>query len=435
MKRPVAIFAPAGRDLAVVLEILRADEINCRPVDASSLVSGIAASAYSAVLLTEEALAMISPDGIRTALDAQPPWSDLPFVVLTSKGHARNERASMLTVLGNVVEVRRPVHPTALIALVRNALRGRKRQVEASIYLREREQAEIKLQEFAEGLERQITYRTRALTAANLRLAAQNKERVESQERLSQMQAELIHVSRVSAMGTMASTLAHELNQPLTAVSNYLRGSIRLLAVGDAQPEPAIIEGLESAAESAMRAGEIVRRLRDLVSRGTVSRKPEDLFTLVCEAVAVGLVDAVAIGMRYTNLISPEIGQVLVDRIQIQQVLINLLRNAVQAMGQEGDGRIVLSARIVGADMAEISVADTGPGLTPDTLARLFTPFQTTKEDGMGVGLSICRTIVEANGGIITGENGAGGGAVFRFTLPLALERTDEATAFRRDAP
>lgn len=419
MKRPVAVFAPAGRDVAVVLEILRAGEINSRPVEPVALIAGIATSAFSAVLLTEEALTMIAPDAMRVALDRQPLWSDLPFVLLTSKGPARHQFASMVKLLGNVVQVDRPIRPAALIDLVRNALRARKRQVEASKYLEERETAESKLQEFADGLERLVAYRTRALTAANLQLAAQNKERVEAQERLSQMQSELIHVSRVSAMGTMASTLAHELNQPLTAVTNYLRGSIRLLSGGRTQPDSAVVEGLESATASALRAGEIVRRLRDLVARGVVTRKAEDLSALINEAIEVGLVDAVAQGTTYITQIDPKLGSVIVDRIQIQQVLINLLRNAVEALSTAPTRDIVIVACVAGEGMAEVSVSDSGPGLPPDILATLFSSFRTTKEDGMGVGLSICRTIVEANGGTITGENRAEGGAVFRFTLVL----------------
>lgn len=437
MIEPVAICAPAGRDGAIVLEILRSGNVACQLADPVALIDGIASSTYAASLLTEEAVMLLSPEAMRVALAGQPPWSDLPFVVLTSKRSQSPGLAAMLKLMGNVVQVVRPVHPAALTDLVRNALRARQRQLEARRYLEEREIAETRLRNFSEDLERKVADRTHALTSTSQRLEIQSRENTKARDRLNQLQAELIHVSRVSAMGTMASTLAHELNQPLTAVTNYLRGSIRLLHTGTASIDLVVVDGLESAVASAHRAGEIVRRLRDLVSRGVVNRRPEQLSNLIDEAIAIGLVDGVALGTSYTLSLDPGVSSVVVDRVQIQQVLINLLRNAVEAMRTADTREIVIAARCLCEGVVEVSVADTGPGLSPELLETLFSSFRTTKDEGMGVGLSICRTIVEANGGTISGENRPEGGAEFRFTLPAGThvkQNPDRAADISRSA-
>ncbi len=244
-------------------------------------------------------------------------------------------------------------------------------------------------------------------------------DRRHAEAQLQRMQAELIHVSRVSAMGTMASTLAHELNQPLTAVTSYVGGSRRLLQ--DIQ-DPTIVkvrEALESAEAGAVRAGRIVRGLRELVARGNVSVQAEELSRLVRDASILAFVDAHLLGLSHRTELDPDAHWVDADRIQIQQVLINLIRNAVQAMADQPVREVVISARPV-RRMVEISVADTGVGLSAEVLEALFSPFRSTKAEGMGIGLSISRTIVEAHGGKIWAENRPGGGAVFRFTLPRA---------------
>lgn len=385
------------------------------------MIAGVFRSDYAAVLLTEEAIGRIPQDKMQAALASQPLWSDLPFVVLRPKGPPGPQLTAVLRQLGNVIQAERPVHPRALIAVIRNVLRARSRQIDARTYLKERQTAEHKLQALADGLEGLVADRTRALTATSQLLSVEIGERIAAQDRMNQMQAELIHVSRVSAMGTMASTLAHELNQPLTAALNYLRGSLRMLSSTAGPIEPPVLAGLESAASSAQRAGEIVRRLREFVARGVVDRRPEDLPRLIDEAVAVGLVDAVARGIEIEFALDPRASSILVDRVQIQQVLINLLRNAADAMEGRDRRRVSITTQILAAGtMVEVSVTDTGPGIAPDQLATLFSPFTSSKEEGMGIGLSICRTIVEANGGMISGDNLSSGGAVFRFTAPLA---------------
>ena len=245
-------------------------------------------------------------------------------------------------------------------------------------------------------------------------------ERQQTETRLQELQTELVHVSRLTAMGEMASALAHELNQPLSAIANYLSGARRLLDKGDPADLPRLSEALAKAGDQALRAGDVIHRLRDFVGRGETERRVESLSKLVEEASALALVGAKELGVRVTMQFDPSADLVLADRVQIQQVMINLLRNAIEAMRQSE--RVELRVRVEGQGdgFSKVTVADTGPGVSDEVLARLFTPFTTTKKEGMGVGLSICRTIVEAHGGSIWAENNPGGGATFAFTLPLA---------------
>ena len=242
-------------------------------------------------------------------------------------------------------------------------------------------------------------------------------ERKETQQRLQELQAELVHMSRFTAMGEMASTLAHELNQPLTAVANYLKGCRRLLD-GKEDKEVALArDAMAHAADQALRAGQIIRRLREFVARGESERRVESLAKLVEEASALALVGAKETGVRIAFDFDPRAEYVLADRIQIQQVLLNLMRNAVEAMQDSPRRELRVSTRPIASDAVEISVADSGPGLAEEIASHLFQPFVTTKRHGMGVGLSISRTIVEAHGGRLWVEANPGGGAVFRLTL------------------
>ncbi len=244
-------------------------------------------------------------------------------------------------------------------------------------------------------------------------------ERESAEADLKQAQAELIHVSRLSAMGAMASTLAHELNQPLGAVANYVRGLRRLLARDGWDAPPVFAQTLIDIDEGVVRAGEIVRRLRALVERGEVDRKVENVAQLIRESCGIGLVDATLRGVRHRFDFDPATDSIFVDRIQVQQVLVNLLRNAVEAMDQSPTRQIVISTLVQDA-FCEIGVHDTGPGVSGAARDRLFVPFNTSKDSGLGIGLSISRTIVEAHGGQIWYEPGILGGGTFRLTLPTA---------------
>lgn len=241
-----------------------------------------------------------------------------------------------------------------------------------------------------------------------------------SQAELQRMQSELIHVSRLSAMGEMASTLAHELNQPLTAISSYLHGSRTLLGKIQADGVDQIAAALEAAEAGALRAGQIVRRLRELVARRGSTTEAENLAELIADACMLALVDADLLGIRHEVEVHPAARWVLADRIQVQQVLINLIRNAVQAMSEAPTRALTIRSARAGGGMVEVSVADTGTGLARHLRDTLFSPFQSSKPDGLGIGLSISRTIVESHGGKIWAENRPDGGALFRFTLPAA---------------
>jgi two-component system sensor kinase FixL len=255
-------------------------------------------------------------------------------------------------------------------------------------------------------------------------------ERQATQQRLHDLQGELAHMSRFTAMGEMASTLAHELNQPLTAVASYLNGCRRLLD-RTASPDSAMLrEGVERAAEQALRAGQIIRRLREFVSRGETERRVESLPRLIEEASALALVGAKETGVRVSFAFDPSAGQVIADKIQIQQVILNLMRNAIEAMLGSARRELSISTRGLEDGMVEVSIADTGLGITAEVAARLFQPFVTTKPHGMGVGLSVSRTIIEAHGGRLWQCANPGGGTIFYLTLKSAdtEELTDAGT-------
>jgi two-component system sensor kinase FixL len=237
-------------------------------------------------------------------------------------------------------------------------------------------------------------------------------------ERMEALRSDLIHVARVSAMGTMASTLAHELNQPITAIANYTQGVRDLLADPSPDDLPMIRDALDEATKEAIRAGNIVRRLRDFVARGELERTVTDLHELVDQAGKLGLIGARERGVEVTIDLDPAAGAVFVDKIQIQQVLINLMRNAIEAMATSEVRQLAISSRPDGGHLVRVSVGDSGPGIAPDMADALFQAFNSSKSEGMGLGLSICRTIVEANGGHIWTEPSSLGGAAFHFTLP-----------------
>ncbi|RVC01157.1 PAS domain S-box protein, partial [Mesorhizobium sp. M7A.F.Ca.AU.002.06.1.1] len=244
-------------------------------------------------------------------------------------------------------------------------------------------------------------------------------ERHRAEARIQEQQQELLHMARFTALGEMASTLAHEINQPLTAITNYLKGSRRLLEKSRDENAPMLRDAVEKAAEQALRAGDVIRHLRDFVARGESERQVERLPMLIEEAASLALVGAREINLLVSYKLDPVAELVLTDRIQIQQVLLNLMRNAVEAM-QDSPRRELKVTTIARDDgMAEVSVIDTGPGLAPEVSAQLFQPFVTTKKQGMGVGLSICRTIVESHGGHIWAEAMPTGGTAFRFTLRI----------------
>lgn len=398
------ILAPRGRDAQVIMGQLTIGGTPSCIAGPGEIVAAIRAGELGAAIIADEALPLFDLPGLAQALAAQPPWSDCPFLLLTQADSVGWSRGRITTLLGNVTILERPLRSDALISAARSAMRARQRQRRAQAYLREREEAEAQVRELAGTLEARVLVRTRALSEAS--------------SRVQQLQAELIHVSRVSAMGTMASTLAHELNQPLTAIVNYVRGSRRMLA--GVREISHVRDALDEADRSAVRAGEIVRRVRGMVAKGNDDRRIEDLSTLVREACDIAMIDARSAGISYKLELDPRSTDVLVDRIQIQQVLINLLRNSVEALAQTPVRRIVVATSRPSNGLSKVSVRDTGSGISTTVASRLFEPFNTNKSAGMGVGLSISRTIIEAHGGRIWNEGHDCGGTVFSFTVPTA---------------
>jgi two-component system sensor kinase FixL len=243
-------------------------------------------------------------------------------------------------------------------------------------------------------------------------------ERQESDLRIQELQSELVHISRLTALGEMGSALAHELNQPLAAIGNYLNGLRRITQKGGEVDAKVLSDALEKAAEQTLRAGDIIRRLRDFVSRGETERRVESLSKLVVEAGALALIGAKEQSVRVSTTLDPDLDLVLATRVQVQQVLLNLIRNAMESMATTERRELVIRTAAADDNMVCISVSDTGSGIADTVMAQLFQPFVTTKDAGMGVGLSICRTIVESHGGRIWAENRPEGGAMFAFTLP-----------------
>ncbi len=242
-------------------------------------------------------------------------------------------------------------------------------------------------------------------------------ERQENERRLHEVQSELLHVTRVSEMGQMGSTLAHELNQPLTAVNNYL-AALRRMVAGPQFDAKQADEIFARAMAQTGRAGEIIRRLREFLSKGDTERRIESVNHVVEEACALALVGVRSQGMTVLMRLDPAAPAAVIDKIQMQQVILNLVRNAVEAMATAPRRELSILTERRADDTVEIAVADTGPGIAEAIRVKLFQPFVTTKASGMGVGLSICRSIVEAHGGRLWVDTGDSGGAIFRLTIP-----------------
>jgi two-component system, LuxR family, sensor kinase FixL len=242
-------------------------------------------------------------------------------------------------------------------------------------------------------------------------------ERQSSERRIQELQSELLHVSRLTEMGQMASGLAHELNQPLTAAANYLQALRRLIGRGDEASLARADGAAESAVGQVSRAGEIIRRLREFVKKSEPERREANIVTLIEEASGLALIGAREQDVAVRFRTAPQLPAAHVDKIQVQQVLVNLIRNAIEAM-QASERRDITIETTLDGGLICIGIIDTGPGIAPEIMERLFQPFVTTKLEGMGVGLSLCRAIVEAHGGRLWAEPNPDGGTIFRFTVP-----------------
>lgn len=242
-------------------------------------------------------------------------------------------------------------------------------------------------------------------------------QRQHRERRLQELQSELSHVSRLSEMGQMAAALAHELNQPLTAATNYVEAARLLLTDGGAAIERAMTV-IDNVASQISRAAQIILRLREFVKKGEAEQKLEDIAKVIEEASALALIGARERRVNVHLRSAPNLPRVLIDKIQIQQVIVNLVRNAIEAMEASERRELTIASEITGPAQVGVSVVDSGPGIAAEIADRLFQPFVTTKAQGMGVGLSICRSIVEGHGGKLTVEANPAGGTIFRFSLP-----------------
>jgi two-component system sensor histidine kinase DctS len=251
---------------------------------------------------------------------------------------------------------------------------------------------------------------------ARAELEASHQKVVAAQERLQQ-------TARLVTMGEMASSIAHELNQPLAAITNYCMGCVTRLESGTYRPED-LLSAMKKASSQAERAGTIVRRTRDFVKKREPARASVPMASIVDEAVGFAEIDARKAGVEIRVEIPGDLPEVYADKIMIEQVVLNLVKNGIEAMEATGPGRreVTVSARAGEGRAVEVAVADRGHGITPEQTERLFTPFYTTKPQGMGMGLNICRSIVEFHDGRLWTEPNGGGGTVFVFTLPVGTE-------------
>ena len=254
-------------------------------------------------------------------------------------------------------------------------------------------------------------------------------ERENIQRRAGILQQELMHASRLSALGEMASGIAHELNQPLTAVMNYTRAARRRLdgVRPDAAPPDAapIVDLVDKAGGQAERAAEIIRRLRTFIKKDDSERRFESINAVVEEAAALALIGASDRRIELIFALEDALPPVLIDRIQVQQVVLNILRNAIEAFEGPDERKVRVATGAAGRREVQVEIGDNGPGLAPGIADDPFRPFQTTKEDGVGIGLAISRTIIDDHGGRLWAESPPEGGAVFRFSLPVGGEADD----------
>jgi PAS domain S-box-containing protein len=286
-------------------------------------------------------------------------------------------------------------------------------------------QAEAELRSLNKRLERQIISGTDALSDANVDLQRAGELQRRADARLQELQSELFHAGRLSAMGQMAGALAHEVGQSLGAIANYINAARRFLTEGRDHELDLPRMNMDHATEVVLRAGRIIQRLREFVAGGQPERHPENITDLIEDAGFLALVGAAELDIDVARHIAPNLPLALVDRIQIQQVLVNLIQNAIEAMADSERRELILTAARSDGDRIRITVADSGAGISDDVAFRLFQPFVTTKRQNMGLGLSICRSIVEAHGGQLWHEPSASGGTVFRFTVPT-VDRDDD---------
>ena len=294
-------------------------------------------------------------------------------------------------------------------------------------HIARRARAEDSLRRMRDELAQRVRQRTSDLEDANAKLQDEMAERQRAEQQARLRLEELAHVARVSTMGEMAAGVAHELNQPLTAISAFAEGAVRLIEAGSANSDN-LHAAMTEVSDQAKRAGRIIHRLRAFVSNGALRKDPCDIRQLVAEVVDLVIMDIRHDQIEFRMDFPPELPTVPADRIQIQQVLLNLMRNAIEAMANPpvDNRRLAVSGAVAADGMIEVAVSDTGPACPPEQISKVFDAFFTTKESGIGMGLSISRSIVEAHGGRLWAEPNDDRGLTFRFTLPTTDEDTHD---------
>jgi len=278
--------------------------------------------------------------------------------------------------------------------------------------------SEAELRRLNESLERRVERRTIELAEAHKQLLADNLEREKADVRFQKLRNELFHMARLTAAGQMTSALAHELTQPLTAIINSVNATKRLLAREDRASLVIAQEVADEVVDQALRASDIIRGLRQFVTLDETERRTEALPPMIEEAVALALSSVASLAAHPNFEFDDKATDVFVNRVQIQQVLVNLIRNAIEAMAGQDQREMTLATRVLDDGMIEVTVVDIGPGIPGDIAGRLFEPFVSNKRDGMGLGLSISRSVIEAHGGRLTAGPKPGGGTILRFTIP-----------------
>jgi two-component system sensor kinase FixL len=257
-------------------------------------------------------------------------------------------------------------------------------------------------------------------------------ERLLSEHESAQQRTELAHLSRVAMIGEMSSSLAHELNQPLTAIVSNSQAAMRFLG-GGPEREAELRETLVDIAASGTRAGEVIRRLRAMLKKEEIERLPLDVNQLVSEVIALYRSDLINRGVTVQFLLERDLPEAIGDRVQLQQVLLNLVINACDAMASlAGERKLTIMSRSLGEQEVEFSVWDIGPGLKPESVEQVFEPFVTSKSDGMGLGLSVCKTIIKSHGGRIWAQHNDGPGVSFHVALPAQVRSTGVAAGDQR---
>ncbi len=294
-------------------------------------------------------------------------------------------------------------------------------------YAIQRQRMEVELQRAHDELEKRVEQRTAELLQANEQLRREISQRQRAEELARQRQEELAHVARLNTLGEMASNLAHELNQPLTAIVAYARSCLRRVRSGQLDGQE-LIDELEKAAAQAKRGGEIIKRLRRLVSKRQSAREPTDINQSVRNVADFVELESGAKGIGLKLELGNGLPKVEADRIQIEQVLLNLVRNGFDAMAdcEPRQRELTISSAIDAQGNVVVSVRDRGHGADVDRLSRMFEPFFSTKERGLGLGLSISRSIIEAHLGRISVARNGDRGLEFQFTLPVNPQPVDD---------